>query len=486
MANYIVQFHLKTEPYQEDALNKRFEIGRQIYNALVNVTQKRYKETVKIRRYRNLISSLSHDKAKDKDIYKQINAIRKEHGLSEYSFHRDVKPMQKHFKENIDSCTAQKIATELWNSYDKLFYGNGESVHSKRYGTFNCLEGKSNKSGIRYKNGIIFWNGLQMPMEIDNNNLYEMQALQNDVAYCRIIRKYVRNKNKYYVQLVFRGKPPVKVNIDTGEVKHPIGNGDVGLDIGTSTIAVASESDVKIYELADKIQKIEDKRRRLLRKMDRSKRAMNPQNYNPDGTIKCQGSKKVIWNKSNHYIQYQNKLKELYRKQKDVRKYQHECLANYILSLGDKVYVERMNFKGLQKRSAKTEKNSKGRYKCKKRYGKSLANRAPAMLLSIIDRKLSYFDKQLIQINTAKVKASQYNHFDGSYHKKSRSQRWNNFDGVKIQRDMYSAFLIMNINNDLETINTEKCNQRFNNFKRLHDIEVARLTGKHNLSCVGI
>ena len=113
MTNYIVQFHLKTEPYQEDILNKRFEIGRQIYNVLVNVTQKRYKETVKIRRYRNLISSLSHDKAKDRDIYKQINAIRKEHGLSEYSFYRDVKPMQKHFKENIDSLTARKIATEL-------------------------------------------------------------------------------------------------------------------------------------------------------------------------------------------------------------------------------------------------------------------------------------------------------------------------------------------------------------------------------------
>ena len=31
MANFIVEFPLKTEKYQEDILNKRFEIGRKIY-----------------------------------------------------------------------------------------------------------------------------------------------------------------------------------------------------------------------------------------------------------------------------------------------------------------------------------------------------------------------------------------------------------------------------------------------------------------------
>ena len=34
LSNFIVQFPLKTELYQEDILNKRFEIGRKIYNSL--------------------------------------------------------------------------------------------------------------------------------------------------------------------------------------------------------------------------------------------------------------------------------------------------------------------------------------------------------------------------------------------------------------------------------------------------------------------
>ena len=91
MAYFIVQFLLKTEKYQEDILNKRFEIGRQIYNSLVNVTQKRYKEMIKTKNYRNLISQLSKDEKKNKVIWKQINDIRKQYSMSEYSFNNDVK-----------------------------------------------------------------------------------------------------------------------------------------------------------------------------------------------------------------------------------------------------------------------------------------------------------------------------------------------------------------------------------------------------------
>ena len=486
MANFIVQFPLKTEKYQEDILNKRFEIGRHIYNSLVNVTQKRYKEMIKTKKYRNLLSSLTGDKKTDKTIWKQIDEMRKQFSLSEYSFHEDVKLMQKHFKDNIDSFTTQKIATELWRSYDKLFYGNGKKVYYKKFGELNSLEGKSNKTGIRFKDDMIIWNGLKIPVIVDYDNYYEYQAMQSDICYCRIVRKFIRNKYKFYVQIVFKGNPPIKVDTETGEIRHYIGNGDVGVDIGTSTIAISSQSDVKILELADTVQNIENQKQKLLRKMDRSRRSTNPNNYNEDGTIKKQGNKKVTWDKSNHYIKYQNQLKELYRKQADIRKYQHECLANYIISLGNKVYVEKMNFSGLGKRAKNIEKNAKGRFKRKKRFGKSLANKAPSMLLTIIDRKLKYFGEELIEINTYEAKASQFNHFDETYTKKSLSQRWNDFNGLKIQRDMYSAFLIMNINNDLKSFNINKCNKRFENFYRLHNIEVDRLSGKKNLSSIAV
>lgn len=57
---------------------------------------------------------------------------------------------------------------------------------------------------------------------------------------------------------------------------------------------------------------------------------------------------------------------------------------------------------------------------------------------------------------------------------------------MKIQRDLYSAFLIMNISGDLENFDIEKCNDRFHTFKILHDIEIQRLKNTHTLSSMGI
>ena len=480
MSNFCITFPLETEIYQENILNTRFEIGRKIYNSLVNVTQKRYKEMIKTKRYRFIKAELKElygtkDKEKlklQKQLYKELNQMYKDNGLNEYSFHSDVKEFQKHFKQNIDSTTAQKIASNLWRAYDKLLFGDGEQVKYKKYNSLNSLEGKSNKAGIRFKDDTVLWNGLSIKVKINYNNYYEYQCMQNEICYNRIIRKLIRGKYKYYIQIVFKGNPPIKINRETGEVKHKIGCGEVGLDIGTQTIAISSKNDVKLLELADRVQNIENQKRILLRTLDRQRRFNNPNNYNADGTIKR--GIKLEWYKSNKYIKTQNSIAELYRKQASIRKLQHEILANYIISLGDNIYVEDMNFKGLQRRSKEITKNEKtGRINKKKRFGKSLANKSPAMLLAIIDRKLGYDGLKLNKINTQKCKASQYNHFTDEYNKKELKDRWNN--DMQIQRDMYSAFLIMNVSNCLSKIDRNKCFNTYDRFKELHDIEIQRL-----------
>ena len=60
-----------------------------------------------------------------------------------------------------------------------------------------------------------------------------------------------------------------------------------------------------MLELADRVQNIENQKQKLLRKMDSSRRATNPDNYNEGGTVKKQGNKKVVWNKSKHYMNVQ-------------------------------------------------------------------------------------------------------------------------------------------------------------------------------------
>lgn len=44
----------------------------------------------------------------------------------------------------------------------------------------------------------------------------------------------------------------------------------------------------------------------------------------------------------------------------------------------------------------------------------------------------------------------------------------------------------MNVTNDLKSFDIDKCNERFDNFYLLHNLEVDRLTGHKNLSSIAI
>ncbi len=425
--------------------------------------------------------------------FKDLN---KKYKLTEYSLHDYVRPMQHRFKENIDSFTTQKIATRCFDAFQKFMLHQSDRVYFKKHNEMNSVEGKSNTSGIRFKNNKLLWNGLEIDIIIDKNDLYAQEALALDkIKYCRILRKLIRGEYKFYIQLVMDGIHPSKINKETGEIKNSIGTGNVGIDIGIQTIAISSKNEVKLLELCPEIDSIETQKLILQRKLDRQRRVNNPDNYNEDGTIKngivVKGKRqKLIWIKSKKYIKTQNKLAEEYRKQACIRKQSHEKLANYIMSLGDRVLVEDMNYKGLQARSKskKTEKNKNGKFKRKKRFGKSLANKAPSMFLTILDNKLNWHNKELLRIDTTKVKASQYNHTTNEYNKKELSERWNNFHGFKIQRDMYSSFLIMNVKDNLREIDRNLCFKEFDNFKTLHDREIERLKNNKNkkISSMGI
>jgi len=112
----------------------------------------------------------------------------------------------------------------------------------------------------------LLWNGLSLQIICDQNNSYELEAFQNDIAYCRVVRKWVRKKYKFYVQIVFKGIPPAKRNKETGHFKRTTGSGDVGLDIGLSTLAIVSEKKVKLLVLADRVRSFEGEKRLLQRK----------------------------------------------------------------------------------------------------------------------------------------------------------------------------------------------------------------------------
>ena len=167
-----------------------------------------------------------------------------------------------------------------------------------------------------------------------------------------------------------------------------------------------------------------------LRAMDRSRRATNPKYYNPDGTIKRlkrqHGQKqRREWKYSKRYYRLRAKLRNLCRKLADIRKMEHNILANELLAYGNEFVVEDMNYKALQKRSKETKINPKtGRAHTKKRFGKSLSRCAPAMFISILNKKPIVMAVALSKSALLKQKASQFDHTDESYTKRNYPSEW--------------------------------------------------------------
>lgn len=472
--SYVLTLKLKTELWQAYILEKRFEIGRKIYNACLGELLKRHKKLQHDKQYRHLAQQ-----PKSKERNNLLNELYRQYGINEYAMHDFVKPMQHHFKKHIDSHTAQKIATRAWIAMEKLIFGNAKKVSFKKYNDMDSLEGKTNSTGIRFKNKHLLWNGLSIPVIIHPNDIYAHLALQDRIKYCRIVRRRIRGKIKYFLQLTLGGVPPKKINRQTGEIKHPMRQGDVGIDIGTQTVAICSMNNVKLLILAPSVENIEKQKRVLQRKLDRQRRANNPHKYNEDGTIKKDNKEKWVWSKN--YLKTRNQLAELQRKMADKRKQDHQRLANWIITLGHHIQVEKMNFRALQAKAKETKVDANGKHKKKKRFGKSIANRAPSLFLNILNQKLQYEGYSLQYIDTFRVKASQYDHQNDEYNKKTLSQRWHEVDGHRVQRDLYSAFLIMNVKDNRKEIDRQKCLERWDQFIRLHDEEIKRL---HLHSCV--
>ncbi|APF27820.1 hypothetical protein NPD7_2343 [Clostridium sporogenes] len=148
-----------------------------------------------------------------------------------------------------------------------------------------------------------------------------------------------------------------------------------------------------------------------------------------------------------------------------------------------------MNFKGLQKRAKEATVNQKaGKINRKKRFGKSLSNKVSSMIINLIDNKLQYYGLSIKKIDTYKVKASQFEHFTETYVKKPLSKRWNKFDQGNIQRDMYSAFLIMNTKDNLKEVDIDRVNTTFENFFKLYNKEIERIRklDKEQISSIGL
>lgn len=418
---YILTLPLKTEVYQEHILEKRFRLGEHLYNNFLNFEKKKFYEMTKRKDYRdaqNLIKELtvqinSFDEFKEskqliqelkkqrKEQYDIIYNIKKMFDWSEFGFTKDIKRYRRYYKANLNSTICENLSGRCFKAFEKMEselikdqYRCEEDkvnpcVHYKRKDSLRCLTAKRNSTGIRFsldeKNriGTVKWQGLVFSIDLSKCTLYEWQALHSEICYCAVKRDKIKGKWKYYIQITLKGHVPDKFDKQTGELKRQLGKGNVGLYFTSTSLTVSTENGVKTYPL--EIKNHEDKKTELLQKMDASRRATNPDNYNEDGTSKEKSEIKG-WHFSKAYKKYRAELYEIYRKECEEKKLLQEILANEVIASGDVFNCNKMDFKFLQRN-----------------LGKKIQSASPAMLKTTIERKLSYHGVSINEISYSKL-----------------------------------------------------------------------------------
>ena len=429
-SSFILELGLETNAHESAELLKRFEAARQLYNACLSEAKRRFellhqsKEYLKARSMSKCVNGKPNSKRTE--AFKTLNA---KFGFSEYDLHAHATEIRQSFLGNhIDANTAQKLATRAFKAVQRIAFGQAKKVRFKGKNQLKSVEGKTNKTGIRYKEktGHVEWKGLELKCIIDINDEVVIHGLSCPVKYCRIVKRIFNGKTRFFVQLILEGKPLKKISVK---------DKTVGLDIGPSTIAYVSDKQAKLERFCDELSLKQKEIRRRKRSLERKRRINNPQNYNPDGTIK-KGKKTgkfdtatpADWHDSKRYLRTKTKLAELQRKLAAHRKSLHGNLANRILKLGKYIKTEKLSYRAFQRN-----------------YGRSVKDRAPGMFMEIIRRKAENAGGSVNEFPTKETKLSQYCHKCGKYTKKLLSQRWHTCCNLNIQRDLYSAYLAVSV-----------------------------------------
>ncbi|MCL1470692.1 zinc ribbon domain-containing protein [Argonema antarcticum] len=418
--SFIVEIPLVVSDEDAGVLSSRFEAGRQLYNACLGEAMRRQKLIKQSKKYQSA-RKLKKGKARTA-AFKEANQA---YGYSEYNLHSYCTIVRNSWMgEQIDSNTAQKIATRAFNASCRVAFCQAKKVRFKGKNQLDSLEGKTNKTGIRWVNKTLVWGNLQLKPYLTTYDSVISYGLSCRVKYVRLVRRRINSKTFYYAQLVCEGKPFQKP-------KNQIGQGTVGLDIGPSTIALVGDESAKLTLFASELKFAEKEIRRLQRKLERSRRANNPNNYNSNfvnqkvqqkkGTIK-KGCKQ--WNNSRIYQKTRTVKSNLSRRLAAHRKSLHGHLVNDILSLGNTIKLEKLSYKSFQKN-----------------YGKSVGKRAPGGFVSHLKRKAESAGVSVMEFSTHSTKLSQTCQC-GTVKKKNLSERIHQCDcGILCQRDLYSAFL---------------------------------------------
>ena len=492
---YVLTLPLKTDASDEIKLARSFALIQKVHNQTVKESQKRFRMLNRDKQYQKTLAEYSalkkeyesEENSERKEAVKaEISSLsdiltdcRKKAGLTKTDLEKFAKVQQHKYKNYLSSMQVQKEADRVYAGVEKVLFGSGKKLHLKRYYQIDTISQKNHTNGVIFRKAdmsIRFMNMI-IPVSLDVNDSYAEEALQNKIILVELKRIEFEQGFRYYINLYLEGTAPLKD-------KNIHGDCETGIDIGVSTAASVSDARVILEELAPDGKDYEREIQNLQQKIDRCLRRDNPDNYKEDGTCK---KGKHTWNISKKCRRMKRKVRVLYRKQTAYTYTSHHNLANRIIRTASSITTEKMNWSALAKRSKKTERQEQEseiktksgevrkvhKFKRKKRFGRSVKNRSPGLFQRTLKEKCIQQDIPYREVDTKAFRASQYIHTTGEYVKVPMSQRYKQIGSHKVQRDLYSAWLLKNSDKTLKAPDHRKCIQTFDSFVKMQDLTIS-------------
>ena len=481
--SFVLNCKILADDGEKKFLSKKMDMVNRIYNVGVKYYRKQVealREDVWFQYSLEQWKKTEPDTSERKFWSTEISACITNYRLNEYDIHSFFGQLKvRGYEKGIGINIVQKVGSALHKSIEKAIF-SGTEIHYRKYGTTRSFEDKKSDSGIilrREKWTVTIMGHTMRLRPIRKKDYYMQEALKHRVKFCRVVRNPSKTGYDYYLQIVLEGTPPKKVKR---------GSGTCGVDEGVSTVAYDNDDEADFVVLADGIEKYDREIRDAAVVYERRLRMANPECFNDDGTRK-KGAK--FTKRTKNAIKALFHLKNAYRRRSASIREKHGHLANRIVSHCYEIVKEPMNFRALQKRSrSKTERQDKvsevkqkdgtvkkiRKFKRKKRFGKSINHRAPGLFNLLLEQKAKQYEVEVTEIDIQKYKASQYDHVTDSYKKKGLSERGSRIGGKRVQRDLYSSFLLRNYK-DAEHPDRDKCISDFKPFLKRQGNVVNRM-----------
>jgi hypothetical protein len=376
---FLLELPLVVDATQAARLRAHLEVGRLFYNAVLS---EGYKRLRRMRADPAWQTARAIPRVQKQERKAAFSALREQYGFTESALHAYAKVVRVSFlAEHLEAVLAQTLASRAYLALNRVCVGLGRRVRFKSRGRgLDSIENKRNDTGLRFvlqkpeegHQGFLYWHEDQLAALINWNDPVFKYGLDHRIKYARLIRRHASSPrakgadsqgDRYYVQLAMEGVPYHKP-------KHTVGTDTIGLDLGPSTIAsVPREGEVRLELFCVELQPDLKAIRRLQRKMDRQRRAANPDNYDGKGRPKKRGLMRLVWKSSRGYQAIRRRKATKERKLAAHRKSVHGRKVHELVAQGNKLYTEKLSYKGWQKQ-----------------YGRSVGLRAPGMFMDQLRR----------------------------------------------------------------------------------------------------